>query len=436
MMQTPINSQILQSVELKWVKDAHPELILLLIFILLSCVLVITTLPLYTYYIYIRFKYQYMLYIWLFIALYSYILNKFHDFEGKHNSVMFNQAQNQLIDKLSDLINGKPRVLEHDKKMKNLILFQIETFEYAAITPTSMPFFTNLSKKYLYIDNIDSSIYTTWSSGGNLVTQCGIPHIITSLKWNSRRQDSMKYYLKVNCMTDYLRTVGYASHSFAMKYDAIMDYNKWRDSKFNRTFDSNNDRELFDHMSTKGIDFLLNLSKHQNYVAMVYNQDTHRPQRPKSYCKPENLNESLPRQAYNCLDQEMRKFINRFLELEMYKDTVMVMYGDHTMFGTPFSTYRKLVMLFPGYEKRKFTSPLTYYDFAPTIYEMIGIRKIYPDLPFGRSMFSNKPPKNPTYQDLNVMFHFLYSELNIKARRTDFECHGYTGGLCNDTNLI
>lgn len=436
MNQTPINFQVIDALDFQWMLNYKPEFIVTLVIIFISCLIAISVLPFYSYHVNFRCRSYYILNAILFVTLFNYLLNKIHDYNGEHSAVMFNQINNDLIEKLVAMINEKPRIVEKEEKLKNLILFQIETFEYSAITPTSMPYFTNLTKKYLYIDNIDSSIYTTWSTAGNLVTQCGIPQIITSLKWDSRSQDSMAYYKKVLCMSDYLKTIGYAAHSFAMTHDYVMDYHKWRNDKYIRTFDALDDKILFDYMNTNGTDFLRNISKNQNYIAMIYTQDTHRPQVPKKYCTPENPSESLPRQTYNCLDQLLRRFVDRFIELKMYEDTVMVMYGDHTMFGTPFSSYRKLVMLFPGYEKRNYTLPLTYYDFAPTIYEMIGIKKIYPGLPFGRSMFSNLPPNVPTFQDLNIMFHYFHSELKIKTKRKGFECHGYNGRLCNDTNII
>ena len=59
----------------------------------------------------------------------------------------------------------------------------------------------------------------------------------------------------------------------------------------------------------------------------------------------------------------------------MYEHTILVIYPDHPPFNT---NYKELFMLFPGMQKvnsnLKVKNEITYYDFAPTILDLVGIK--------------------------------------------------------------
>ena len=58
--------------------------------------------------------------------------------------------------------------------------------------------------------------------------------------------------------------------------------------------------------------------------------------------------------------------------MKIYEHTVLVVYPDHTPYGTPFAKENNhLFILFPGMKKvesrNKIKRNITYYDFGPTI---------------------------------------------------------------------
>lgn len=435
---TPLTKSVLAAVDIKWTLKSYPSFIVAGVSAFIICLVISLILPYFSYIISIEFEPLYVFYLILYPSLFSYLYNILNNFQGAYNGVVFNQLDDSLVTKFIPLINEKPRIIQKKDKLKNLIMFQIETFESSVITPTATPFLYNLSQKYLYIDDIDSALYSTWSTAGNLITQCGIPQIVTAINWNERIHETLSPYVDIPCISDYLRTVGYKTFSFAMEGDSLMGYATWKNKKFERTLATINDKELFEYMETKGIELFQNTSKQQNYVSLIYNQDTHPPFEVMKYCKPENPSENVGRQTYNCFDQIIRKFINKYLDLKMYEDTVLVIYGDHLIMGKSFSNSKKLAMLFPGMEKREFAHPSTYYDFAPTLIDMVGIEKISPGFPYGRSLISGKPPSVPSDKDLKFMYHFFSYSLKINKAHAKFYCggvKGYQDTVCDDTSI-
>ena len=120
--------------------------------------------------------------------------------------------------------------------------------------------------------------------------------------------------------------------------------------------------------------------------------------------------------CFNCVDFAINKIIQKFLDLKMYENTVLAVYPDHTPFGTPFSKENNhLYILFPGMEKvnniNKINRSVTYYDFAPTILDLIGVKEYLPAFPFGSSIYNLRidtlKHSKPDVNDLDVMDRFL-----------------------------
>lgn len=95
----------------------------------------------------------------------------------------------------------------------------------------------------------------------------------------------------------------------------------------------------------------------------------------------------------------------------------MAVFPDHLPYS---SLYKELFILFPGMKKvdpkYKVKGEITYYDFAPTILDLIGIKKYFPQFPYGRSIYHlenstkitdlkrNKPLKD----DFPILFKYLH----------------------------
>ena len=54
------------------------------------------------------------------------------------------------------------------------------------------------------ISPINSEPYTSWTTVGAIVTQCGIPQIIHDVDWSIRRLYELKYLSNIQCISDIL----------------------------------------------------------------------------------------------------------------------------------------------------------------------------------------------------------------------------------------
>jgi phosphoglycerol transferase MdoB-like AlkP superfamily enzyme len=134
--------------------------------------------------------------------------------------------------------------------------------------------------------------------------------------------------------------------------------------------------------------------------------------------------------AFNCLDQNVQRFIELCKALGLEKNTEIVIHGDHIVWGDQTGIYdsRKLIVIFPFRPPHRITKPSTYYDIPPTILDILEL-KYSPPFPFGASLFSDVIGAFPKDADFQFM-HNLYSKYtgqsgNITcARKTGF-CTGY-----------
>lgn len=127
------------------------------------------------------------------------------------------------------------------------------------------------------------------------------------------------------------------------------------------------------------------------------------------------------------LDKLIKKFVERFLELKMNEHTLLVIVPDHMPWMPGEFKVNQLFILFPGIEKvdkkLRIQNDVTYYDFAPTILDLIGIKKYVPQFPFGRSIYNiNQTNNNNTFtkhhkpdkDDFNAIYKFLNFEQEKK----------------------
>lgn len=82
----------------------------------------------------------------------------------------------------------------------------------------------------------------------------------------------------------------------------------------------------------------------------------------------------------------------------MYEHTFLVVFPDHKPFNT---NIEQMFVLFPGMEKvdsySKIEGQVSYYDFTPTILDLIGIKKYQPECPFGRKIYNNTSESDRKY---------------------------------------
>ena len=221
-----------------------------------------------------------------------------------------------------------------------------------------------------------------------------------------------------------------------MGINGLMGFNEWLyDHHYNRVYTAPTDIYLYDYMAYKYLPMLDNRSRNSNFknltLTMIVNVQTHSPYGRPVWCTYKN---NLPFifKCFYCCDHGVNKIIEKFLELKMYEHTLMVIFPDHGPYNLK---EKELFILFPGIEKvdpANRIKDITYYDFAPTILDMIGIKKYQPEFPFGRNIYLNSTDhskycinlkciqkhEKPDLDDLAIMYKFLHYERgkNIKPK--------------------
>lgn len=341
--------------------------------------------------------------------------------------------------------NSKLNQEQLKKKRKNLFIMQLESVENQMIVPSSMPYLYNLSQHYQFFSPITSTPYSTWSSTGSILIQCGVPQIVTSVSASFHIQESVEYLKKFPCLSDYLKPNGYELFFGIIGPETIQGLKDWREAKgYNLAFQSNSDPKLFDYLIS---DFL---PKHKDYgrgndrrfVGWFFNHDTHKPYEPKSWCTPRNKNHPSWKQCGDCVDQQIQRFIEKFFELKMDETTVLAILSDHITFGNDLPQPHELFLLLPGVKKlsNKHRLPLTYYDVSHTLLDLIGVDKYEPGFIFGNPMFSDFSGDNPSpsNDDFYVLFNFYQNNLRSSDKFNGFHCfdgkrYVFSPKPCNET---
>lgn len=366
---------------------------------------------------------------------YSYTEFLISNIKGTDNKIVFNAFNSILMMKLENIVYEKPRIVEKDSRIKNLILYQIESLENWAVTPTSMPFLYNLTHRYLTYNNISPVKYAAWTSGAVLLTQCGVPQLVVEYEWFSRQYDSIGIFSSISCISDYLASEGYEKLHYVANPDNINGMDSWKNGKnYSRKLNAKDDLQLTNELIDKFLPEYNVKGENERYVTWIMNADTHGPYHPPGWCKPRNLDESKMRQQHNCFDMKLEEFVNKFFELKMDRHTVLIIYPDHPIMVRTIPEPRRLFVLFPGREGGINDKKMTYYDFAPTVMDSIGMKKIFPGFPFGKSAFSNEIGSAPNDDDLILMFQFFSQSLNINRGKEIDE--KVTDQLKNSKNVI
>lgn len=107
------------------------------------------------------------------------------------------------------------------------------------------PFLYNLSQRYEYIAPINSEPYSTWTTGGTLVTHCGIPQILPDSSWGFRNQKKFLYNKNIVCLSDILASIGYKRIFALTGTENVMGFGEWRNYKnFSKLVSKRNDFKL------------------------------------------------------------------------------------------------------------------------------------------------------------------------------------------------
>jgi phosphoglycerol transferase MdoB-like AlkP superfamily enzyme len=132
--------------------------------------------------------------------------------------------------------------------------------------------------------------------------------------------------------------------------------------------------------------FALNWNTEDTHPFPLYSRDRRCENRMKS-----SGNRML--QSFDCMDQNLERFIKGLMKMEIWNTTEIFLYGDHVvMRGARDITFfepRSLVAMVPSRSHQLITKRVSIYDFGPTILDLIGL-DYGPKFPFGVSIFSKK----------------------------------------------
>lgn len=199
-----------------------------------------------------------------------------------------------------------------------------------------------------------------------------------------------------------------------------------------------------------------------HYLVFIVNVETH-----SNYAQPKWCNLSFPnieqnQRCFFCIDYLVGKFVRKFLELKMFEHTLLAIFPDHVPFArNQFGIEPKeLFFLFPGMEKvdpkLRINYDINYYDFAPTVLDLIGIKQYVPQFPFGRTIYNpTSEMKNkfiarhhkPDNKVLSIIYKFLHFERGkiVKSKynlNRKFKCYKenntfyYSEIPCNRTRVL
>lgn len=430
-MNSPFNSQALNAIDFNYIFKNQKSFIPFIILGIFSCISLIffpcfekeITLP----------KITFIINIINFHLMFIFMFSILCDFHEKSNNSLFDLNSDSYYSILKRMIDSKfnvqPQVLNTSNKLKNLILVQLESFPSEIVNDAKIsPNLNNFSNIFEYISPIIPQPYTTWSFSGLLVTQTGMPQIYPDPKWGElASQTDYLYVIDIKGVSDILNTLNYKLDYMVTGKNPVMGFDKWiKHHNIQRIYKAKNDLYLFNYLADEylpKIDKIIrdsNFEKH--YLSLVVNSNTHIPYVRPMWC---NLNfPDIPEyhKPFYCIDHALKRFLNKFLELKMYEHTLLVIYPDHPPYQM---NYKELFILFPGMNKveNKINGEITFYDFAPTILDLIGIKKYQPPFPYGRNIYRNDPNEKyclgdicaqkrskPDLDDLSLIYKLVHFE--------------------------
>ena len=316
-----------------------------------------------------------------------------------------------------------------EKKVKNnLIIVYLESFEDQYITKEISPFLAKLKEENISFDGFKQVSETFSTIHAQFASLCGI-----SLSQNNTLTGDgyINFLPNIKCIPDLLKENGYSTaylkaadlkfsranyfveqHNFDVAKGFFELENKAKiirkDYKGNE-FGGLKDRVLFEVAK----DEILKL-KEPFFVALT-TLDTHGA--PDVYYDPDcekKFNDI--RDAIHCTGQSVEHFVNWLEKQPFWKNTTLLIMGDHQMSSKLFSKSQIFnVFINPVVSTNKKTREFTTYDFSASVLDAIGYNVA--EFGIGRSLFRDN---KTLFEKEGSNFHLLVaskSELYEKFRK-------------------
>lgn len=316
-------------------------------------------------------------------------------------------------------------------KPKNIILIYAEsmenTYTQTKFFPENLlPRLSQRASEHVSFNGFYHVEGTQWTTAGMVSTLCAIP-----MKNLSKRKDRNKtaqiqqaFLLpSAYCVPDFLHDNGYQtfyltgsditfgaigafinSHSFDGYFDLIK-YGKENITEETKGLWGFNDRTLF-QLAQKELNRLALSDK--PFFLMMNTIDSHHPVGFVDKTCPIKYGDF--KDVVLCTDQQIDSFISWVEQQPFYKETVIIVLGDHvamknTLYKTLLKNKRRQVFnLFINSSVKTGTQKtFTSFDFAPTILEAAGFRSSTHQFGLGTSLFSDKKTllQRTSFQKIN-----------------------------------
>lgn len=468
-MKSPLNNQAITAVNIKTIIKEFPNLSYYIFLVVILCIALIFF-PFIKHWVKLP-KISLILNNFNYIFSFWFLLSIFHDFTNKNKTSLFeeNDYTTLIKHKLYEKIDMSAHVVKATKLVKSLILIQLESYSNEFVqNPSVCPNLNNFSKMFEYIGPIYPEPYSTWSTSATILLQTGIPQIIPDTNWNIRGSTNIQYTTNIKGIPDILGSYKYKLQYATRGGNTLMGFDTWvRSRNYKRILTSKNDDDLYDTFTDKYLEIMDNDIRksnfHNHYLLFIVNVETH-----SNYAQPKWCNLNFPKieknqRCFYCIDYLVGKFVRKFLELKMFEHTLLAVFPDHVPFArNQFGIEPKeLFFLFPGMPKvdpqKKINDDINYYDFAPTVLDLIGIKKYVPEFPFGRTIYNptiemeNKfktKHHKPDNDVLSIIYKFLHFERgkDVKSHynlNRTFKCYKekknsfyYSDTPCNRTRVL
>ena len=318
-----------------------------------------------------------------------------------------------------------PQITEPIKK-KNILYISLESFDEGMTENPDIfgehliPNLKELQKQGLSFKNYNQVIGTLPTVPSFQSTMCGIPFKEFSVEeyfLNSKAIENREIK-KAVCLPDILNKFGYENyivigfnpdaeglvylinnHNF--KEENIFDRNKFSRDNFIKRWYYTPDSKLYNKAKE-----IMSNSKKPFFVSII-TANTHGPKKGLVENGCEKKYDDM-RDAYLCLDKITADFIKWIQKQPFYKDTVIVLAGDHRLWSSIFDylnvdskklkqydynsslVYNLFLNVDKKFDGKVINKNYSQFDFAPTILEAAGFKLSEPKFGLGVSLLSDR----------------------------------------------
>lgn len=345
----------------------------------------------------------------LYSVIFFLIQFKFHYFLIPYIQIFENEIDKDLY------IDPKTIIYQKPKKLKNLILFYVESMEYDVqklenhINENPLEKINQIKGENIY--NFKETPSIQISIAGLVASQCAVPfHPSVSINLNNHKIKNLY------CLSDVLNNFNYKQYYFMTVNKSFQRTDFFKENHHIKIVDDNEIRKKYPNeklgwgngvhdevMLKYAKEKILKLHEEKKpFNVIIKTTDTHPPyQKISSKCKIKNEMNIRKRAAlsFKCISIEINNFLNELSYSGALDNTVVVIMGDHLLH--PIYNDKKIIdaprknrnIYYKMSTNNNFErSKMNHFDVTPTILDELGFLNTFDKrFAFGVSLFnSNK----------------------------------------------